>query len=69
MNILKTYIANCLCGASIFFKRINTDRTNISVGMLSNPTKLKTRHNIFTKDKKDYYKLDNKLPKFNRYSK
>ena len=57
------------CGASVFFKRIKTDRTSIAVGMFSNPTKLKTRHNIFTKGKMDYYRLDNKLPKFNRYPK
>lgn len=57
------------CGASIFFKRLNSDRISISAGMFTNPTKLETRYNIFTKGKMDYYKLNNKLPKFNKYPK
>tara|TARA_B100000029_G_scaffold515190_1_gene621025 strand:+ start:2472 stop:2858 length:387 start_codon:yes stop_codon:yes gene_type:complete len=56
------------CGASIFYKRIGSKNISIAAGMLSNPTKLKTRFNIFTKGKMDYYKLDKKIPKFNKYS-
>ena len=56
------------CGASIFYKRIGSKNISIAAGMLSNPTKLETRFNIFTKDKMDYYKLDKKMPKFNKYS-
>jgi len=56
------------CGASIFFKFIGNDTISISAGMFNNPTKLKTKMNIFVKGKLDYYKLDKKLPKFNRYS-
>ena len=57
------------CGASIFYKRKNSKSTSIAAGMFSNPTNLKTLSNIFTKDKLDYYKLDPKLPKFNKYYK
>jgi len=56
------------CGASNFFKFFGNDTISISAGMFNNPTKLKTKMNIFIKGKLDYYKLDKKLPKFNRYS-
>ena len=57
------------CGASIFFKFLGSDDISIAAGMFQNPTKLKTTINIFVKGKLDYYKLDNKLSKFSRYSK
>ena len=57
------------CGASIFYKRIKSDNISIAAGVFENPTKLKTVSNIFTKGKLDYYKLDSKLRKFNKYSK
>ena len=57
------------CGASIFFKFLGSDDISIAAGMFQNPTKLKTTKNIFVKGKLDYYKLDNKLSKFSRYSK
>ena len=57
------------CGASIFFKFLGSDDISIAAGMFQNPTKLKTTINIFVKGKLDYYKLDNKLFKFSRYSK
>ena len=57
------------CGASIFFKFLGSDDISIAAGMFQNPTKLKTTKNIFVKGKLDYYQLDNKLPKFSRYSK
>ena len=57
------------CGASIFFKFLGSDDISIAAGMFQNPTKLKTTINIFVKGKLDYYQLDNKLSKFNRYSK
>ena len=57
------------CGASFFFKFLGSDDISIAAGMFQNPTKLKTTINIFVKGKLDYYKLDNKLPKFSRYSK
>jgi len=57
------------CGASMFFKFLNSDNISIAAGMFKNPTKLKTKLNIFVKGKLDYYKLDNKLAKFIRYTK
>ena len=57
------------CGASIFYKKLNSENISISAGMFQNPTKLKTQLNIFTKGKLDYYKLDSRIPKFERYSK
>ena len=57
------------CGASIFFKLLGSEDISIAAGMFQNPTKLKTTINIFVKGKLDYYQLDNKLSKFNRYSK
>ena len=57
------------CGASMFFKWLGSEDISIAAGMFNNPTKLKTKTNIFIKGKLDYYKLDNKLPKFSRYSK
>ena len=57
------------CGASIFYKRIKSDNISIAAGVFEYPTKLKTVSNIFTKGKLDYYKLDSKLRKFNKYSK
>jgi len=57
-----------ICGASIFYKLLKSKNISIAAGMLSNPTKLKTHSNIYTKGKLDYYKLDSKIPKFNRNS-
>ena len=57
------------CGASIFFKFLGSDDISIAAGMFQNPTKLKTTKNIFVKGKLDYYKLNNTLLKFSRYSK
>ena len=57
------------CGASLFFKLIGSNNISIAAGMFNRPTKLKTKMNIFVKGKLDYYELDNRLPKFKRYSK
>ena len=57
------------CGASLFFKFIGSNNISIAAGMFNGPTKLKTKMNIFVKGKLDYYKLDNRLPKFKRYPK
>ena len=57
----------CLkCGASMFYKRKNDINISISAGVFDNPTKLKTSFNIYTKNKLDYYKIDLRLPKFNK---
>ena len=57
------------CGASLFFKVIDSNLLHIAAGMFNGPTKLKTTMNIFVKGKPDYYKLDSRMPKFNRYPK
>ena len=57
------------CGASLFFKIIGSNNISIAAGMFNRPTKLKTKMDIFVKGKLDYYKLDNRLPKFKRYPK
>jgi Uncharacterized conserved protein len=57
------------CGASIFYKKNNTDYISIAAGMFNNPTKLKTKKNIFIKNKLDFYKLDSKLTSYNKYTK
>ena len=58
-----------VCGASMFYKLLNSGNISIAAGMFHNPTKLKTHSNIFTKGKLDYYKLDSRMPRFDRYSK
>ena len=56
------------CGASMFYKLLKSKNISIAAGMFYNPTKLKTHSNIYTKGKLDYYKLDSRIPKFNRNS-
>ena len=57
------------CGASMFFKILDSDKISTAAGMFKNPTKLKAKMNIFVDGKLDYYKLDNRLPKLKRYLK
>ncbi len=52
-----------------FFKIIGAKTISIAAGMFNRPVKLKTTMNIFVKGKSDYYKLDSRMPKFNRYPK
>ena len=56
-----------ICGASMFYKLLKSENISIAAGMFNNPTKMKTYSNIFTKGKLDYYKLNPKLPRFNKY--
>ena len=56
------------CGASVFFKRLENENISIAAGMFQNPTKLKTKKNIFVYGKLDYYKLDKNIKKYNKYS-
>ena len=55
------------CGASIFFKRTGSKAVSISAGIFKNPTKLKTASHIYIYNKRDYYKISDSLPKFNKY--
>ena len=57
------------CGASMFFKFLGSNDISIAAGMFKNPTKLKTKMNIFVEGKLDYYNLDSRLLKFSHYSK
>ena len=57
------------CGASIFFKSIGDKDIHVSAGMFNRSVRLKTTMNIFVKDKLDYYKLEQHIPKFKRYPK
>jgi len=56
------------CGASAFFKSINSNDIHISAGLFDKTLKLKTIRNIFTKNKLKYYKLDKRMPRYSRYS-
>ena len=53
----------------MFFKVNESKNIHIAAGMFNKPVKLKTELNIFVKGKLEYYKLDNRLPKFRRYQK
>tara|TARA_Y100000590_G_scaffold237399_1_gene267209 strand:+ start:225 stop:635 length:411 start_codon:yes stop_codon:yes gene_type:complete len=57
------------CGSSIFFKRLGSKAISLSAGLLNNPTGLKTISHIFIHNKRDYYQLSDKLPKFKKYYK
>ncbi len=56
------------CGSSIFFKRLGSKAVSISAGLFRNPSKLKTISHIYVKNKRDYYKILDDLPKFNKYT-
>ena len=56
------------CGASIFFKRSGSRSVSISAGLFKNPTKLKTISHIYIRNKRDYYKISDNLPKFKKYT-
>ena len=56
------------CGASIFFKMNKSDNISISAGVFDKSLKVRTTRNIFIKNRLKYYKLDNSIPKFKRYS-
>ena len=53
----------------MFYKLFNSNNISIAAGMFNNPTKLKTHSNIFTKKKLDFYKLDSRIPGFEKNSK
>ncbi len=57
-----------ICGASIFFKRYGSRAISISAGLFRNPSKLKTISHIYVKNKRDYYKISDDLPKFKKYT-
>ena len=56
------------CGVSVFFNRLKSSAISISAGLLKNPTKLKTASHIYTRNKRDYYKITDNLPKYKKYT-
>ena len=54
------------CGSSIFYKKNGSKTISLSAGLLKNPTNLKTISHIFLQNKRDYYSLSDKLPKFKK---
>jgi len=56
-----------ICGASIFFDRFGRETISIAAGMLSFPEILRTSEHIFFDEKRDYYEIYDKLPKFSQY--
>ena len=57
------------CGSSVFYKKNGSKATSLSAGLLKNPTNLKTISHIFLHNKRDYYRLTDKLPKFKKENK
>ena len=68
-KIFKKLLKAKLFCRTYVFKSFDNNNISIAAGMFKNPTHLKTKMNIFVEKKLDYYKLDNRLPKFKRYSK
>ena len=58
-----------ICGASMFYKIFKSENLSIVTVMFKNPTKLKTHSNISTKGKLDFYQLNARLSKFDKYNK
>ena len=56
------------CGASIFYKRKNSNNISISAGLFKNPTYLSTSAHIYISNKRDYYSIKDKLPKYKKYT-
>ena len=54
------------CGSSVFYKKNGSKSVSLSAGLLQNPTNLKTISHIFLHNKRDYYRLTDKLPKFKK---
>ena len=57
------------CGSSVFYKKNNSKCTSISAGLFKNPTRLKTKENIYISSKRDYYFINDGLPIKNKYLK
>ena len=55
------------CGSSIFYKKNGSKEVSLSAGLFQNPTNLNTVSHIFLHNKRDYYKITDKLPKFKKY--
>ncbi|HVF65957.1 MAG TPA: GFA family protein [Casimicrobiaceae bacterium] len=51
-----------LCGASIFWERIEGELVSIAAGVLEPPTGLTTTLQIYVDDRGDYYEIDTRIP-------
>ena len=51
------------CGASVFWRRANGDRTSIAAGTLDEPTGLRTMAQIHVASKGDYYEIADDVPR------
>lgn len=51
-----------VCGASVFWERLDGRRRSIAAGTLDKPTGLQMIGRIFTADAGDYYDIDDSLP-------
>ncbi len=56
------------CGSGLFWKLNTIEATGIISGSLDNPDGLTTMGHIFVSEKPDYYKISDKLPKFEKSS-
>ncbi|MFZ0388143.1 MAG: GFA family protein [Solirubrobacteraceae bacterium] len=52
------------CGASLFWRRIDSRHTSIAAGTLDAPTGLQTTLHIFTDSRGDYYEIADGLPQY-----
>ena len=57
-----------VCGASIFFERIDSHQISISAGMLKLFDGIESVKHIFYDEKPSYYNVIDNLPKFSQYS-
>ncbi|NBR40095.1 MAG: GFA family protein [Alphaproteobacteria bacterium] len=55
------------CGASLFWKEDESNRTEVAAGALDAPTGLKTEKHIYVADKGDYYQIPLNEPQFDEY--
>jgi hypothetical protein len=53
---------------AFFLNLKNSENTSIAAGMFNGKTGLKTMRNIFVGSKSDFYKINDKLPKFKRFA-
>lgn len=53
-----------ICGSSLFFDIMRTDRMGISMGAFDTPTDSKLALHIFVADKGDYYEIGDGLPQY-----
>ena len=56
------------CGASLFWRRVGSDRISIAAGTLDPPTGLRTVAQIFTRDQGDYYVIAGEGERFEAWN-